>query len=183
MISVGIVGGTGYTGVELLRILAMHPNAEINIVTSRAEAGNKVSSVYPSLCSGLLANLDLHFTQPDVSALKECDCVFFAAPNGTAMQMVPELLKADVKVVDLAADFRIKDPDIWAHWYKQAHACPDILQTAVYGCQNCIEQRLKMLDWSRIRVVIQQLRYLGFCLCWKRVSHKTHNLLLIQSQG
>lgn len=143
MISVGIVGGTGYTGVELLRILAMHPNAEINIVTSRAEAGNKVSSVYPSLCSGLLANLDLHFTQPDVSALKECDCVFFAAPNGTAMQMVPELLKADVKVVDLAADFRIKDPDIWAHWYKQAHACPDILQTAVYGLPELHRAKIK----------------------------------------
>jgi len=139
MISVGIVGGTGYTGVELLRILAMHPNAEISIVTSRSEAGKKVSSVYPSLS----ASLELQFTPPDVAALKECDCVFFAAPNGTAMQMVPELLKADVKVIDLAADFRIKDPDIWAHWYKQAHACPDILQTAVYGLPELHRAKIK----------------------------------------
>jgi N-acetyl-gamma-glutamyl-phosphate reductase len=139
MISVGIVGGTGYTGVELLRILAMHPNAEIKVVTSRGEAGNKVSSVYPSL----LANLDLLFTQPDVAALKECDCVFFAAPNGTAMQMVPELLKAGVKVIDLAADFRIKDPAIWEHWYKQAHVCPDVLQTAVYGLPELHREKIK----------------------------------------
>ena len=139
MISVGIVGGTGYTGVELLRILTMHPNAEIKVVTSRGEAGNKVSSVYPSL----LAHSDLHFTQPDVVALKECDCVFFAAPNGTAMQMVPELLKAGVKVIDLAADFRIKDSATWEQWYKQPHACPDILQTAVYGLPELHREEIK----------------------------------------
>ena len=118
MISVGIVGGTGYTGVELLRILVSHPNVEITVVTSRAEAGNSVSSVYPSL----LGNVDLAFTQPEVASLKQCDCVFFAAPNGTAMQMVPELLEAGVKVIDLAADFRINDVASWEHWYKQPHA-------------------------------------------------------------
>ncbi len=139
MISVGIVGGTGYTGVELLRILVMHPNAEIKVVTSRSEAGNKVSSIYPSL----LANLDLLFSQPDVAALKECDCVFFAAPNGTAMQMVPELLKVGVKVIDLAADFRIKDHATWEHWYKQKHACPDVLQTAVYGLPELQREKIK----------------------------------------
>ena len=139
MISVGIVGGTGYTGVELLRILAMHPNAEIKVVTSRSEAGNKVSSLYPSL----LPSLDVIFTSPDVAALKECDCVFFAAPNGTAMQMVPVLLKAGVKVIDLAADFRIKDSAIWEHWYKQAHACPDVLQTAVYGLPELHREEIK----------------------------------------
>ena len=139
MISVGIVGGSGYTGVELLRILAMHPNAEITVVTSRSEAGNKVASVYPSLS----ANIDLLFSQPDVAALKECDCVFFAAPNGTAMQMVPELIKAGVKVIDLAADFRIKDSAVWEQWYKQPHACPDILQTAVYGLPELHREEIK----------------------------------------
>lgn len=139
MISVGIVGGTGYTGVELLRILAMHPSAEIKVVTSRSEAGNKVSSLYPSL----LTSLDVIFTSPDVAALKECDCVFFAAPNGTAMQMVPELLKAGVKVIDLAADFRIKDSATWEHWYKQSHACPDVLQTAVYGLPELHREEIK----------------------------------------
>ncbi|QMU60221.1 MAG: N-acetyl-gamma-glutamyl-phosphate reductase [Gammaproteobacteria bacterium] len=139
MISVGIVGGTGYTGVELLRVLALHPNVEVKVVTSRSEAGKKVSSLYPSL----LSSFGINFTKPDVAALKECDCVFFAAPNGTAMQMVPELLKAGVKVIDLAADFRIKDSAIWEHWYKQAHACPDVLQTAVYGLPELHREEIK----------------------------------------
>ncbi len=139
MISVGIVGGTGYTGVELLRILALHPNVEVKIVTSRGEAGEKVSSLYPSL----LSSFDLVFTKPDVAALKQCDCIFFAAPNGTAMQMVPELLKAGVKVIDLAADFRIKDFAIWEHWYKEKHACPDVLQTAVYGLPELYREEIK----------------------------------------
>ena len=129
MISVGIVGGTGYTGVELLRILVSHPNVEIKVVTSRTEAGENISSVYPSL----LANLELEFTQPDVAELKQCDCVFFAAPNGTAMQMTPALVEAGVKVIDLAADFRIKDAATWEQWYKQPHACPELLDKAVYG--------------------------------------------------
>jgi len=139
MVSVGIVGGTGYTGVELLRVLAMHPNVEVKVVTSRSEAGKKVSSLYPSL----LSSFALVFTKPDIQALKECDCVFFAAPNGTAMQMVPELLQAGVKVIDLAADFRIKDPASWEHWYKQAHACPDVLQTAVYGLPELYREEIK----------------------------------------
>jgi N-acetyl-gamma-glutamyl-phosphate reductase len=139
MISVGIVGGTGYTGVELLRILALHPNVEVKVVTSRSEAGNKVSKQYPSL----LSSFDLEFTKPDVSTLKECDCVFFAAPNGTAMKMVPELLKAGVKVIDLAADFRIKDTATWEHWYKETHACPDVLQTAVYGLPELHREEIK----------------------------------------
>lgn len=139
MISVGIVGGTGYTGVELLRILAMHPHAEIKVVTSRGEAGNKVTSVYPSL----LGSINVDFTQPDVAELKDCDCVFFAAPNGTAMQMVPELIKAGVKVIDLAADFRIKDSAVWEQWYKQAHACPDVLQMAVYGLPELHREEIK----------------------------------------
>ena len=139
MISVGIVGGTGYTGVELLRILVSHPNVEITVVTSRAEAGNSVSSVYPSL----LGNVDLAFTQPEVASLKQCDCVFFAAPNGTAMQMVPELLEAGVKVIDLAADFRINDVASWEHWYKQPHACPDLIAKAVYGLPELHRDKIK----------------------------------------
>ncbi len=139
MISVGIVGGTGYTGIELLRILVSHPMVEIKVVTSRSEAGNKVSSVYPSL----LANLDVAFTAPDAALLKECDCVFFAAPNGTAMQMVPELLDNGVKVIDLAADFRIKDSATWEQWYKQPHACPDLLNNAVYGLPELHRNEIK----------------------------------------
>ena len=139
MISVGIVGGTGYTGVELLRILVSHPNTEIKVVTSRTEAGKSVSSIYPSL----LANLDLEFTEPDVAKLKQCDCVFFAAPNGTAMLMTPKLIEAGVKVIDLAADFRIKDPATWKQWYKQSHACPELLSKAVYGLPEIYRDEIK----------------------------------------
>jgi len=129
MIKVGIVGGTGYTGVELLRLLAPHPALEIKVITSRGEAGKAVAELFPNL----RGHLDLCFSEPDVKQLAACDVVFFATPNGTAMQMVPELLDAGTRVIDLAADFRLSDPDEWAKWYGMPHACPDVLAQAVYG--------------------------------------------------
>ncbi len=129
MIKAGIVGGTGYTGVELLRLLAAHPAVALQAITSRAEAGRAVSDLYPNL----RGHVDLPFTEPDSQVLSQCDVVFFATPNGTAMQMVPELLAAGVKVIDLAADFRLKDTAQWEQWYGMPHACPDILAEAVYG--------------------------------------------------
>jgi len=139
MISVGIVGGTGYTGVELLRILAAHPQVEIKVATSRSEAGKSVASIYPSLAPAI----GLTFEQPQVNVLKQCDCVFFAAPNGTAMYMVQELLDANVKVIDLAADFRIKDVAAWEQWYKQPHACPDLIESAVYGLPEIYREQIR----------------------------------------
>ena len=138
MVSVGIVGGTGYTGAELLRILAHHPNVEIEVVTSRSECGKTIADLYPSLAP----SINLSFTTPDVSTLKQCDCVFFAAPNGTAMHIVPELLDTNIKVIDLAADFRIKDFSTWEHWYKQKHVCPDVLQHAVYGLPELHREKI-----------------------------------------
>jgi len=129
MIKTGIVGGTGYTGVELLRLLASHPEVEVGVITSRSEAGKPVSELFPNL----RGYLDIPFSIPDTQALKECDLVFFATPNGTAMTMVPELLGAGVKVIDLAADFRLRDADTWHTWYGMEHACPEILNDAVYG--------------------------------------------------
>ncbi len=129
MIKVGIVGGTGYTGVELLRILATHPEADLRVITSRSEAGTRVADLFPNL-RGVV---DLEFSEPDLSGLAECDLVFFATPNGTAMQMVPALLDAGVRVIDLAADFRLQDPEQWDRWYGMPHACPGILAEAVYG--------------------------------------------------
>ena len=126
---VGIVGGTGYTGVELLRLLVQHPEVELTAVTSRSESGQRVDSLYPNL----RGCLDLPFSEPSVETLGHCDLVFFATPNGVAMKMVPELLAKGVKVVDLAADFRLQDTAEWEHWYGEAHACPDVLQEAVYG--------------------------------------------------
>lgn len=129
MIQVGIVGGTGYTGVELIRLLIAHPDVEIKMITSRAEAGRPVSELYPNLRGAC----DMAFSEPDVKKLSACDLVFFATPNGTAMKMVPELLAEGVKVIDLAADFRIKDIEVWQQWYGMEHSCSDMVAEAVYG--------------------------------------------------
>ncbi len=129
MIRVGIVGGTGYTGAELLRILLRHPQVSISAITSRGEAGQPVSEVFPHL----RGSLDLCFTEPNPDALAACDLVFFATPNGTAMQTTPELLGRGVRVIDLAADFRLKDVALWERWYGMPHQCPELLAEAAYG--------------------------------------------------
>ena len=139
MISVGIVGGTGYTGVELLRLLAMHPQVDLKVITSRSNAGMAVAEMFPNLRQ----HLDISFTEPDVDTLNACDLVFFATPNGTAMTMVPELLNAGVKVIDLAADFRIKDVSVWSKWYNMEHACPDLVAEAVYGLPEMNREAVK----------------------------------------
>ena len=129
MINVGIVGGTGYTGVELLRILQGHGGASVTVVTSRAGSGRPVADLFPSL----RGFIDLNFSPPDTDELAACDAVFFAAPNGVAMTKAPALLDAGVKIIDLAADFRLKDADEWRRWYGMEHACPELLPQAVYG--------------------------------------------------
>jgi len=129
MIKVGIVGGTGYTGVELLRILSTHPEVELTVITSRKEDGLKVADMYPSL-RGKVA---LAFSAPEKAALDKCDVVFFATPHGVAMAQAPALLAAGVKLIDLAADFRLKDVNTFEKWYGLPHSCPEILQEAVYG--------------------------------------------------
>ncbi len=128
-IKVGIVGGTGYTGVELLRLLVNHPQVQIQATSSRTEAGRQVADLFPNL----RGHIDLAFTEPTQANFPECDVVFFATPNGTAMQTVPNLLKAGVKIIDLAADFRIKDLAVWQHWYGMEHACPELVDEAIYG--------------------------------------------------
>ena len=129
MIKVGLVGGTGYTGVELLRLLERHPQVELKAITSRKEAGMPVAEMFPNL----RGRVKLAFSTPEEAGLAECDVVFFATPNGVAMQQTRALLDAGVKVIDLAADFRIKDIAVWEHWYKMEHACPDLVAEAVYG--------------------------------------------------
>ena len=139
MIKAGIVGGTGYTGVELLRLLARHPNVELQAITSRSEAGMAVSELFPNL----RGRVELAFTEPDLGSLSECDVVFFATPNGIAMTMVPELLKAGVRVIDLAADFRLKDAALWQQWYGMEHACPELLDEAVYGLVEINREQIR----------------------------------------
>ena len=139
MIKVGIVGGTGYTGVELLRLLAAHPQVTLQVITSRADAGTAVSQMFPSL----RGYVDLPFTHPDQAYLETCDLVFFATPNGIAMQQVRAVLEAGVKVIDLAADFRLRDIATWEKWYGMPHACPDLVGEAVYGLPEVNRAQIK----------------------------------------
>jgi N-acetyl-gamma-glutamyl-phosphate reductase len=138
-IRAGIVGGTGYTGVELLRLLARHPEVEIKAITSRGDAGKPVSDMF----SSLRGHVDLVFSDPAEAGLDACDVVFFATPNGIAMEQVPALLDAGVKVIDLAADFRLKDVAAWTKWYGMPHACPDVLMHAVYGLPEVNRERIR----------------------------------------
>ena len=129
MIKVAIVGGTGYTGVELLRLLVSHPEVELRLITSRSEAGMPVADMFPNL----RGHVDLQFSEPDEAALAGCDVVFFATPHTVAMSSVPALLQRGVRVIDLSADFRLKDTDLWAQWYNTPHTCPEYAAQAVYG--------------------------------------------------
>lgn len=137
--SVAVVGGTGYTGVELLRLLAEHPNVELKSVTSRGEAGKPVSACFPNL-RGLV---DQAFIQPDINQLAEHDVVFFATPHGICMDMAPELIKKNVKVIDLGADFRINNVPVWEQYYAMSHGCPDLISEAVYGLPEIHREQIK----------------------------------------
>ena len=139
MIKVGIIGGTGYTGVELLRLLSQHPHVQLRTITSRAEAGKPVAALFPSL----RGYLDLAFSDADTNELARCDVVFAATPNGVAMQQAPALLQAGVRLIDLAADFRLKDPALWNKWYGMPHACPELLAQAVYGLPEIHRERIR----------------------------------------
>lgn len=139
MIKVGVVGGTGYTGIELLRLLTQHPQVEVECVTSRSEEGIAVSEVYPSL----RGNLDCKFVTPDLKNLQGCDVVFFATPNGVAMKGAAALLEQGIKVVDLSADFRIKDVQLWSQWYGMEHASAELIEQAVYGLPEVNREQIK----------------------------------------
>ncbi len=128
-ITVGIVGGTGYSGVELMRILAGHPQAQVSAITSRGNAGQRVDELFPSL----RGQTDLVFSSPDDTPLTHCDLVFFATPNGVAMKAAPTLLDAGVRIVDFSADYRLQDAVVWRQWYGMQHASPELLPESVYG--------------------------------------------------
>ncbi len=139
MIKVGVVGGTGCTGVELLRLLVAHADVEIVAITSRGEAGTRVDKLFPSL----RGRVGLEFTDPGSTDLTKCDCVFFATPNGVAMGQVRPLLEAGVKVIDFSADFRLRDVATWERWYKLKHAAPDLIPEAVYGLPEVNRERIR----------------------------------------
>ena len=139
VISVGIVGGTGYTGVELLRILLRHPKAQVRVLTSRTEAGKPVADMFPNL----RGHTDLQFSDLNIDDLKKCDVVFFATPHGVAMQHAKELISAGTKVIDLAADFRLQNLEQFEKWYGMAHACPEVLENSVYGLAELNREKIK----------------------------------------
>lgn len=139
MIKVGVVGGTGYTGVELLRLLARHPEVELTAITSRGDAGTAVADMFPSL----RGRISLRFVAPQDAALERCDVVFFATPNGIAMQQAAALVGAGVRVIDLAADFRIRDVAEWQKWYGMEHAAPELVAEAVYGLPEVNRDRIR----------------------------------------
>lgn len=179
MIKCGIVGATGYTGVELLRLLVNHPRVEIVTVTSRAQAGQRVDEYFPNL----RGRIELQFTEPDEQLLKACDLVFFATPNGTAMKWVPSLLDAGVKVIDLAADFRLKDVEVWERWYGMPHACPELLKDAVYGLPELNRDAIR-----RARLVANPGCYptattLGLLPLVKNQLIDTHRLIVDAKSG
>jgi len=139
VVSVGIVGGTGYTGVELLRLLLRHPQVTVRVLTSRTEAGKRVADMFPSL----RGHTDLEFSDLNLDLLKQCDVVFFATPHGVAMQHAKELVAAQTKVIDLAADFRLQNLEQFEKWYGLQHSCPDILQNSAYGLTELNRERIK----------------------------------------
>lgn len=159
MVKVGIVGGTGYTGVELLRLLAQHPQAEVAVITSRSEAGVKVVDMYPNL----RGHYDqLAFSVPDTSTLGGCDVVFFATPHGVAHALAGELLEAGTKVIDLSADFRLQDAEEWAKWYGQPHGAPELLADAVYGLPEVNREKIRTARLIAVAGCYPTATQLGF---------------------
>ncbi len=129
MISAGVIGGSGYAGLELIRIISAHPEVELSVVTSRAENGKSIELLHP----GLLPKSKLRLTDIDDPNLLKCDIVFFATPHGVAMKNALRFVEAGVRVVDLSPDFRLKNLNEWKKWYSMDHSCPTLVDAAVYG--------------------------------------------------
>ncbi|MDM1340693.1 N-acetyl-gamma-glutamyl-phosphate reductase [Acinetobacter pseudolwoffii] len=142
VITVGIVGGTGYTGVELLRLLLRHPNVQVNVLTSRTENGRRVDDMFPSL----RGHTDLQYSDLNIDELKKCDVVFFATPHGVAMKHAEALVAAKTKVIDLAADFRLQDLQQFEKWYGMQHTCPELLKDSVYGLSELNREQIKQAN-------------------------------------
>lgn len=173
MIDVGLVGGTGYTGVELLRILAQHPEINLKVVTSRGDQGTRVNKMFPSLRKFT----DIEFSVPDLEALCQCDLVFFATPHGVCMEMAPALVSAGVKVIDLGADFRISDVEEWAKWYHMEHTCPELVAEAVYGLPEVNREQIRNARLVANPGCYPTATQLGFLPLIEAGLVQTHNLI------
>ena len=139
MIKVGIIGGTGYTGIELLRLLHNHAQVEVIAISSRSEVGQRVDKMFPSL----VGQCDLVFSLPDDAILDECEVIFFATPHGVAMKNAGDFIKQGIKVIDLGADFRLKDKAEYQKWYESEHTQDDLLSSAIYGLCEVNREQIK----------------------------------------
>ncbi len=179
MIRASIVGATGYTGVELMRLLAGHPEVELLALSSRTEQGKPVAALFPSL-RGVV---EIDYADPDNAVLADSDVVFFATPNGTAMHHAPDLLEAGVKVIDLSADYRLREREQWEHWYGQQHASPGYLHEAVYGLPE-----VNRAEIANARLVANPGCYptaiqLGFLPLLENDLVETHSLIADAKSG
>ena len=179
MIKVGIVGATGYTGAELLRLLAVHPQAEVVVITSRSEQGKPVADLYPSL-RGIV---DLVFSLPDVETLGQCDIVFFATPHGVAQSWVADILNAGVKVIDLSADFRIRNVALWESWYGQPHGAPELIAQAVYGLPELNREAIASATLIACPGCYPTSVQLGFLPLLEAGCVDTHDLIANSASG
>ncbi|MFW6182146.1 MAG: N-acetyl-gamma-glutamyl-phosphate reductase, partial [Spirochaetota bacterium] len=138
---VGIIGGAGYGGAELLKLVLFHPRVQVCYVTSRRHAGKKVSSVNRFLAG----TTDLAFVEPDIQGLPETDLVFLATPHGTSMTLVPGIRKRfpKTRIVDLSGDFRLRNPGVYRQYYGREHSAPDLLEEFVYGLSELNRDRIR----------------------------------------
>jgi N-acetyl-gamma-glutamyl-phosphate reductase len=179
LIKVGIIGATGYTGVELLRLLAPRNDVEITVVTSRELAGVDVHSRFPNL----RGHVDLQFSAPDAGLLQACDVVFYATPHAVAMNTVAELLSKGIKVIDLSADFRIQDIPLWEQWYKTKHVCPELVAEAVYGLPEVNREKIKSAQLIAVPGCYPTAIQLGFLPLLENSLIETDRLIADAKSG
>jgi N-acetyl-gamma-glutamyl-phosphate reductase len=140
MYSVGIIGASGYTGVELLRLLAEHEHFDVRYATGDSKAGSRAANVYPSLAA---VYPNLVFEEYDVSRARQCDVVFLALPHEASLAAVPALADSVRLIVDLSAAFRLQDPLLYPRWYGFEHSEPALLSKAVYGLPELNREALR----------------------------------------
>jgi N-acetyl-gamma-glutamyl-phosphate reductase len=139
MAKVSIAGATGYTGIELIRLLVKHPEVEIVTLTAESHAGKNITEVVPSLKGWV----DQTLVKLSPELAEKCDVLFLALPHTTSMQHVPELMKSNCKIVDLSADYRLHDAKVYGDWYKTPHLNPEIIKQAVYGLPELHRDKIK----------------------------------------
>ena len=163
MTTIAILGATGYTALELIKILLRHPEAEIEAVTSRQEGQPPIAMIHPSLTDRLDLRLE-DLSPAEVAARAEC--VFSCLPHGASATVIPHLLDAKVRVVDFSADYRLNDAEVYAQWYNQKHADPAAIgKSGLWPARVVPPSRLPLRSWWRIRVAIRRRRFWPWRRC------------------